>query len=140
MEHLDWRRRAFCFFVIFVLLAVFIGPLIQGQKVLAQDSETLKKLEATAKKAGLGEETDISLIVGRIISVVLGLISIILVVLLIVGGFMWMTAGGNVEQVTKAKTMMTNAFIALVIIVLAFAITRFVVKEMIEVTAPPPSS
>ena len=138
MKHLDLRSRAFCLFIIFVLLFILTGSLLQGQEVLAQKKDPLKALEEVAGEAGLGTETNISVIIGKIIKIVFSLIGIILLVLLIAGGFMWMTAGGNAEQVTKARTMMTNAFIGLVIIVLAYAISTFVISKLSDVTKPAP--
>lgn len=42
-------------------------------------------------------------------------------------GIMWMTAQGNEEQVTKAKTMIRNAIIGFIIISAAYAITYYVI-------------
>jgi len=36
-------------------------------------------------------------------------------IFLVVAGFMWVTAGGNVEQTTKARQMLINALIGLAI-------------------------
>jgi hypothetical protein len=67
-------------------------------------------------------------IVAWIIQVVLTFIGIILVVLILWAGYQWMTAGGNTEQVTKAKSQIQNAVIGLVIVLAAFAITHYVTK------------
>ncbi|MBI4139136.1 hypothetical protein HY479_03230, partial [Candidatus Uhrbacteria bacterium] len=53
---------------------------------------------------------------------------------LLYGGFLWMTAGGSEEGVTKAKTMIRNAIIGLVIIVAAFSISNFVLSSLVKVT------
>lgn len=64
----------------------------------------------------------------------LSLIGIILVVIVIYAGFLWMTAGGNEEKVTKAKKWLTNAVIGIVITMLAYAIAEFVLEAALGVS------
>jgi len=66
-----------------------------------------------------------------IVQWLLGLLAFVAVVMIIIGGFWWMTAGGNDEKVGKAKNMIQAAVIGLVIILLAWAITIFVI-EVVE--------
>lgn len=61
-----------------------------------------------------------------IIQWVLGLLGLIAVIMILIGGFKWMTAGGNEEKVESAKKLLTAAIIGLVIILLAWAIVIFV--------------
>ena len=49
---------------------------------------------------------------------------------IVYGGFLWMTAHGNEEQVTKAKNLITAALIGLVIILSAYAISVFVISKL----------
>ncbi len=69
----------------------------------------------------------------RIINVALGFLGIIAVVIVLYGGFMWMTAGGNEERITKAKQILTAGVIGLVIIVMAWAIARYVITALMNV-------
>lgn len=62
----------------------------------------------------------------NIINIVLGVLSIFVIIVIIYAGHLWMTAGGNEEQVTKAKNLLKNGFIGLAIIITSFAITVFV--------------
>lgn len=74
--------------------------------------------------------TDIRLIIARIIRAALGLLGIVLVVIVMYAGFLWMTAGGNEEQINKGKKMLINATIGLAIILSAYAIVSFVMKML----------
>ncbi|MFH1620790.1 MAG: IPT/TIG domain-containing protein [Patescibacteria group bacterium] len=78
--------------------------------------------------------TDPRVIVVNIINVALGLIGIILVSLIVYAGFLWMTSGGDAEKTGKAKKIITNAIIGLVIILSAWAITKFVIEKLLEAT------
>lgn len=72
--------------------------------------------------------------IGRIIKIVLGILGVILVVIVVYAGFLWMTAGGEADQVKKAKDWMTNAVVGLIIILSAYAITDFVITKLITAT------
>ena len=94
----------------------------------------LKYLEVTAKAAGFGEPKSIAEIVGAIISIFLSFLGIIFLILIIYGGFIWMTSGGNEAKVLKAKKILTQAVIGLIIILASYAITNFVLHALVEVT------
>jgi len=81
---------------------------------------------ATAAGISTKEGTDLPTIIGQIIGGFLGILGSIFVILVIYAGYLWMTAGGNEEQVGKAKKLLTNAVIGLIVIMLAFAITNFI--------------
>ncbi|MBT4277339.1 hypothetical protein HOD96_01155 [Candidatus Falkowbacteria bacterium] len=67
---------------------------------------------------------------GALISVLLTFLGIIFLLLMIYGGFMWMTAEGNTDRVEKAKKILTNSTIGLIIVMLAYSITWFVVYKL----------
>lgn len=85
-------------------------------------------LGKTATKAGTTEE-DVGTIVGTIINAALTLVGIIFLILMVYGGYLWMTARGNSEQVDKAKEIILGALIGLVVIMSAYAITVFVTSR-----------
>ena len=69
-----------------------------------------------------GSLTDV---VGRVINIVLGFLGLIALILFIVGGFQWMTSGGNEEKTAGAKKLMVSAVIGLAIILGAAVISTF---------------
>ena len=82
---------------------------------------------------GLGTQ-DVRSTIAQIINVLLGLLGIIAVVIIVAGGFIWMTSGGNEEKVEKAKSMIFMGIIGLAIILSAFAIAQFVISQLITAT------
>ena len=82
---------------------------------------------------GLGNN-DPRLIVVRIIQIALGLLGIIAVVIMMYGGYMWMTANGDEEKVTKAKEVLRNGTIGLLIILSAFALATFIINRLLYST------
>lgn len=74
---------------------------------------------------GLGT-ADLKDTVVNIINWVLGLLGIVAVIMILWGGFTWLTAAGNEEKVEKAREVISAAVIGLVIILLAWAIVNYV--------------
>mgnify|MGYP007094937435 CR=1 FL=1 len=72
--------------------------------------------------------------IGQIIKLALGFVGVVVVIIMIYAGFLWMTAGGNEDQVKKAKAWMTNAVIGLVIVLAAYAISDFAIKTILDAT------
>ncbi len=83
--------------------------------------------------AGLGQ-ADIKTTIGQLIRVLLGFLGVIAVVIILLGGFKWMTAGGNDEKVTEAKNLIIAGIIGLAIILSAYAIASFVISSIITST------
>jgi hypothetical protein len=95
----------------------------------------IDEVKNVGKEAGI-TNTDRSLpeIIGQLINIVLGFLGIVLLGLILWAGFLWMTAGGNVDQTKAARAYMANAVIGLIIVVAAFAITNFVLTSLVNVT------
>lgn len=83
---------------------------------------------------GLGTQ-DVRVTIASIINVFMGLLGIIAVVIILYGGFIWMTAAGNEERVEKARQMIVSGVIGLAIILSAYAIARFVITSLVTATA-----
>jgi hypothetical protein len=86
-----------------------------------------------ATSIGLGTR-DVRETVGSVIRAFMGLLGIVAVCLILYGGFKWMTAGGNEEQVGEAKKIIISGVIGLIIIMSAYAIATFVVGAIINGT------
>ncbi|OGF41094.1 hypothetical protein A2477_00195 [Candidatus Falkowbacteria bacterium RIFOXYC2_FULL_47_12] len=89
--------------------------------------------ESIRTATGLGNQ-DPRTIAASVINIILGFLGIIAVVLIIAGGFMWMTAAGNDEKIGTARKIMTAGVIGLVIVLAAFGIARFVVNALTSAT------
>ena len=70
-----------------------------------------------------------------IIKVFLGFLGIIAVVIILLGGFKWMTAGGNEDGVAEAKKLITAGVIGLIIILMSWALASFVVNQLYNATS-----
>lgn len=83
---------------------------------------------------GLATSTDVREAIVNIIRFILGFLGLIAVIIVLYGGFQWMTAAGNEEKVSSARATLTAGLIGLVIILSAYALTQFVIGTYINVT------
>ncbi len=84
-------------------------------------------LEATARTAGI-DRTIMSpeLAATRIVQWVLSFVGVLFLILMIWGGFTWMTASGNEERIKKAQKMVGSAVVGLVIVLSAYVVTVYI--------------
>lgn len=92
-------------------------------------------LNSSFNNVGIGKTNDIKGTIASIINIILGFLGIVAVIIILAGGFKWMTAGGNEEKVAEARKMIIQGVIGLVIIFAAWAIAAFVITQLANVTA-----
>ena len=71
---------------------------------------------------------------GKVIQVLLGLLGVVAVGLIIYGGFLWMTSLGSEDKINKAKRLLKNAVIGLIIVLSAWGITTFILSKLLGAT------
>ena len=110
-------------------IALF-GLLVAPGVVSAQDLDLGFQ---EAEGIGLGT-ADLRTAVVNVTRAALGFLGIIAVIIILWGGFQWMTAGGDSDKIGKAKNTIIRGIVGLVIILLAYAIANFVITQILEVT------
>jgi hypothetical protein len=71
----------------------------------------------------------------KVYNFAIGLASIILCVLLLVGGIMYLTAAGNDESSKKARNLIVDAVVGFVILLIIYSAGKFVIKKL-EIPVP----
>jgi len=85
------------------------------------------------EKIGLGTR-DVRETVAQIIRVAMGLLGIVAVVIILIGGFYWMTAGGDESRVETGKKWIFSGVIGLAIILSAYALANFIINSLVTAT------
>lgn len=92
----------------------------------------------TASAQGLGKPPDVGLpteelpaLIIKIVNYSLVLVGVLALAMIVYGGFLYITAHGDTQQVEKGKTIIIFAVIGIVIIGLAAALVNFVVQGVI---------
>jgi Trk-type K+ transport system membrane component len=120
-----------------VLLATLASPLVASAQLTA-DQEDQFGIDS-ARQVGLGEQDLKATIVG-VVQTIMGFLGLLAVIVVIWGGFKWMTSGGEQAKVDEARKLIINGVIGLVIVILAFTIVTFVLGELLDATGASDSS
>jgi cytochrome bd-type quinol oxidase subunit 2 len=78
----------------------------------------------------------VNTLITQIINVFSVVVGIVAVIMIIIGGFKYITSGGDSGNVTGAKNTILYAIIGLIIVALAQFIVRFVLSKTAETAAP----
>jgi type IV secretory pathway VirB2 component (pilin) len=105
-----------------MVLSIFALPAV----VSAQDLDL--GLE-NAAGIGLGDK-DLKDSINSIIQIILSFLGILAVIIILWGGFIWMTAAGDDTKVGKAKSLIISGIVGIVIILSAYIIANFVITQV----------
>lgn len=119
------------FLKIILILFLAAGGLLFVQTVFAQDFGINAVNEEIALQGG-----DPRVIAARIVRAALGFLGIVALIIVLYGGFVWMTSGGNEEKIATAKKILINGVIGLIIILSAFGITQWVLNTLLGAAGP----
>ena len=115
----------------FAILALLFAPVL----TFAQSNSADFGLEPVSVGIdGVLSDSDPRAIVGRIINIALGILGIIAVGIILLGGFKWMTAGGNEDKTSEAKQLLGAGVIGLVIILSSWALATFIINQIYGAT------
>lgn len=121
--------------VIKISIILFFSLIFNYNNVLAYNFKEDSGIQKIAGPAGYQEDVrSLDQIIISNISFVLGLVGVIFLILIIYGGIMWMTAAGKEETVTKAKNIISNSLIGLIVVMTAYAISFFILEFVLSST------
>ncbi len=106
-------------------------PTGQTPEALALNENDVGMPYGEATELGERDPRDI---IASIINIALGFLAILAVVIILIGGFKWMTAAGNDEKVGEAKQIIIAGVVGLVIILAAWGIAKFVLSQLMNAT------
>ncbi len=119
------------YFIVFLFIFLILLPTwVTAQRNLSNSQEMVN--DFAKEKLGYQEPAVPEVIIGRIIAYVLSFLGVVFFVLIVYGGWMWLTAAGNEEQITKAKSLIKHSVIGLAIVFAAYLVSYFVVSKIME--------
>ncbi len=112
------------------LLVIFSFFVIQTIPALAQVNEVYGLDGPPVAGMETADDLDIKQVISNIISWVLGFLGLIAVSVVMYAGFLWMTSGGVADKISRAKKMLINGLIGLLIIIFSWVIVTLVFKTV----------
>lgn len=131
------------YYTIFLLILflsagiIFAGQIIHKEVLAAGFS--IKNFTGTSGLTDTGNATGHAkdgkltsspeIIVASIVKLFLSFLGVIFLALTIYGGFNWMLARGNQQKIDKAKSILTNSIIGLIVILAAYSLAVFISRN-----------
>lgn len=129
MKKFQITQRNFVWVISLSLFSFFVATRVFAQQVGADDAFGLE----AAQGVGLGT-ADLQELIASIIRGFLGFLGLIAVGIMLYGGFLWMTSNGDDTKIQKARKLLINASIGLVIVLLSYAIASFIINAIVTRT------
>jgi len=123
---------------LFLLIVFSVIPFVitaEGGGGFFPDPQDPNYYQELTKNTPVLERGDLIAIIFRLIQYLLMFLGVVAMIIILYGGYTWMTAGGNDEKVGKAKKILMAGLIGLVIILLAFAIAAFIINRIHDFSA-----
>lgn len=134
----------FSFVILFFILpsSFFLPTAVQAEIPLSPLQENLREdIIGTGRQAaqiGLGEQAvgnlDIRIYALRFARGALAFVGLIFVIVIMYGGFQYLTSGGSEEKMEKGKTLIGRATVGMAIVLSSYAIAAFVSRQIVRIT------
>ena len=118
--------------LVLILSFIILSPLFCYAAVDNLKDAFRKPLDQAAGGSGYNTTKSVGVegMISLVITTVLTFVGVIFLVLAIYGGYTWMLARGNEQEVEKAKNILINAVIGLVVVIAAYAISWFIINAL----------
>jgi TRAP-type C4-dicarboxylate transport system permease small subunit len=100
-------------------------PLILGGLAAFQEGIT-----GAGTNAGVNTGVTVGAFIGIVVQAVLQIIGVVFFILMLYGGFKWMSSSGQQKQIEEAQKIITHSIIGLIVVILAYAISMFIVSSL----------
>jgi|SRR3989344_7916718 len=116
-----------------LLTVLLMGALLAPALALAQTNapncgglNNINGICVPTQPAGAPDYQSLGQLVNDILKLALLVIGMITVLFVVIGGYKYLTAGGDEEKVKSAKGMITHAILGMVIVIFAYALVIIV--------------
>ncbi len=114
------------------LVAPAVNAQVAGDPTLNGLNDAAKEVDAFKNATDQNYTTFLQTKAGQLVGVILSFVGVLFLLLVVFAGISWMTADGNQEKVTKARGLMINAIIGIIIVFAAYAITSFIGDQILK--------
>ena len=127
------QKKIFTRIYYILLLYIFLAPgFVFGQTSQTQPifggglkTQIKDNVSAFIGRAGL-HAFDLPSFVGILIQMLMSILSVFFLLLILYGGYKWMMAKGNEQEVDKAKDVIRNSIYGLIVVLSSYAIAYFI--------------
>ncbi len=121
------RYKAVLSVLTVMVMALALAP---AGAALAQQSAGSFGLNEFNSNIALNTNQNLQVTIAKVINIILSFLGIVAVIIILIGGFKWMTAGGESEGIEEAKKIIMAGVIGLAIVLSSYAIAKFVLGSL----------
>ncbi len=115
----------------FAILAALVAPIfIAPAMAQSNDPYGVSQIDQGLGGALGDREQDPRELIGRFIRFALGFLGLIAVGIILLGGFKWMTSGGNEEKTGEAKKLLGAGVIGLIIVLASWGLATWLIDSI----------
>ena len=107
-----------------LIRALYLVPLFVVPRAHAQVS-----IDFPSSFAGFSSQ-DLKTTIANVIRIILGFLGFITIIIILYGGFVWMTSFGEEDKIDNAKKLISAGVIGLVIVLAAYSVSSFVINSL----------
>ncbi len=116
-----------------LVILLWLSPAVTSAVTISLNPFNGGTVYGNLTDTGLGVNDPV-IVAAQIINVFLRILGTITVLIMIYGGWTWLWARGNEEDITKAKDMIRGAIIGLLVVLASFGLTQFVFYYLTRIT------
>jgi len=123
--------------ILLIVLTILVAPVLtlaQGVDVEDAIKANLEPIENVYDPVSDVRPDTFQIIIAKLVRQVLGFLGVIFIVLMLYGGFTWMTAAGAQDRVDRAKKIISAAIIGVALVLVAYAVAYFITTQLLEAT------
>ena len=121
------------FFIVLIFLCFNVFLPIASANVFSDITKKLGDFNQGAQlPTNVSQSENIIVLIISIINVALTFLGLIFIVLILYGGFTYMTAGGDSKRTEKAVNIMKDSVIGVAIIFISYGLVNYVIEEAIK--------
>lgn len=80
--------------------------------------------------SGVFADVPVATVVSNVIKVIMGLSATVMLIVIIIAGFNYLTSGGDAAKTKKAIDKIKNAAIGIILIVSAYSLSQFIINNI----------
>lgn len=126
-------KKIASFFLSLSFLWVLFPSFVHSEP-LGNFQNALGEASTVAAKSGIETKQELEDYIKGLTTIALSLIGIIFFILMVYGGYKWMIARGDAKSVESAKDTIIRGIIGLVVVILAYAISSFIITQLVEIS------
>jgi hypothetical protein len=113
------------------LFILFLTQVLSPAALNAAGVDAVRQgLDLTAQNSVGAPTGDLPTLIGTTINSLFALLGAVFLVVVFIGGYLWMVAGGNEEKVGKAKQFITNGINGMIVVFLSYALVFSVLTAL----------